>query len=113
MTSPALMKAVVKAIEDASHLCTRKCTPAHSVPTAASAPIRAAMTPSSMNGNWMKKLEAPTSRMISVSLDRLIADSRIVVVIKSTAVSPMIAASPAVIHEARFMTRKNGSRVLR
>ena len=90
-----------------------KYTPAHNAPTAAKAPMSAAMAPSSMKGNWMKNLEAPTRRMIPVSLERLIADKRIVVEISSTAATAMIAARPPVIHEARFMTRKNDSRVLR
>ena len=46
-----------------------------------------------MNGSSMKKFEAPTYRMISVSSLRDMADSRIVVGMSSRAVSTMIAAS--------------------
>ena len=80
---------------------------------AISAPMSAAMTPSRMKGSCMNRFEAPTSRMMLVSLERLIADRRIVVEMRRTAASAMIAARPPVIQVARFMTRKRGSRVER
>ena len=43
----------------------------------------AAIAPSSMNGSWMNRFDAPTRRMIPVSRRRLIADSRMVVVMSS------------------------------
>ena len=61
----------------------------------------------------MKRLEAPTSRMMPVSLERFIADSRMVVVMSRTAARAIMAARPPVTHEARFITRKSGSRVAR
>ena len=95
----------------ASQPSTMVFTPAHSAPTARSAPTSAARAPSSIKGSWIKRFDAPTSLIMPVSLDRLMADRRIVVEISRTAATAMTAARPPVIQEARFMTRNRGSRV--
>ena len=66
-----------------------------------------------MKGSWMKRFEAPTRRMIPVCRERDMADSLMVVEMSSTAATAMMVASPPVIQEARFITRKSGSRVER
>ena len=56
--------------------------------------MSAANTPSRMNGVWMNRFDAPTSRMMPSSRRRAKADSRIVVAISSTAATSMSAAMP-------------------
>ena len=63
-------------------------------PAARTDPISAANTPSRMNGVWMNRFDAPTSRMIPSSRRRENADSRMVVAISSTAATSMSAAMP-------------------
>ncbi len=61
-------------------------------PPASSEPMRAANTPSSTNGVWMNRFDAPTSRMMPSSRRREKAERRIVVAISSAAATSMSAA---------------------
>ncbi len=74
--------------------CTNTWTSTQITVAESTAPIRAAITPSMMNGVWMKRLDAPTSRMIPISRRRENAESRIVVAIRSTAATSISAAMP-------------------
>ena len=66
---------------------------ATSAADASSAPTVAAITLSRMNGSWMKRLEAPTSRMMPVSRRRVNAVSRIVVATSRVEQARVITAS--------------------
>ncbi|MNC68793.1 hypothetical protein D3C75_1194280 [compost metagenome] len=79
--------------------------PAQRPATDSTAPMVAAIAPSSMNGSWMNRFDAPTIRMIPVSRRRLIADSRMVVVMSSTAASSITPARPRDSSVALFSTR--------
>ena len=67
----------------------------------------AATTVSMMNGIWIVKFEAPTSRMMPVSRRRLNAVCRIVVAMSRVAHSTMSTARAIADHETTFMKVKN------
>ena len=67
------------------------------------------MAPSSRNGSWMEKFEAPTSFMIPVSRRRLNAATRIVFTIRITDTRIISSASPPANHCTQLSTLKNFS----
>ena len=71
-----------------------------------------AIAPSRMNGSRMVQFEAPTKRMISVSVRRDAADMRIVVPVSIMATTTITAANAAVAMVARFSTANTGSKNL-
>lgn len=72
-----------------------------------------AIAPSRMNGSRMVQFEAPTKRMISVSVRRDAADMRIVVPVSIMATTTITAANAAVAMVARFSTANTGSKICR
>ena len=67
------------------------------------------MAPSSRNGSWMEKFEAPTSFMMPVSRLRLNAATRIVFTIRITETRIISSARPAANHCTQLSTLKNFS----
>ena len=67
------------------------------------------MAPSSRNGSWMEKLDAPTSFMMPVSRRRLNAATRMVFTMRMTETMIMSRASPQANHWTHLSTLKNFS----
>ena len=77
---------------DCSQPLTPKWTSRPNAPADRVAPMAEAMTPSSRNGIWMKVFDAPTRRMMPVSLRLENAESLMVVAMSSIAHSSMMPA---------------------
>ena len=103
----------VDAMREARYPCTKKWTIPTVAAPASTDPIRAAITPSRMNGVWMKRFDAPTNRMMPSSRRRLKALRRMVVAINSTAATSISDAIPIAVKLAAFNALKIGSRYLR
>jgi hypothetical protein len=83
-------------IESAIRSCTPKYMNAPSAPPASTTPTTAVTTDSRRNGSAMYRVDAPTSRMIAISLRRANAASRIVF---ATSISAATSRKPAIPHE--------------
>ena len=76
-------------------------------------PIPEAMAPSKMKGRRIVQFEAPTYRMISVSVRLDAADMRIVVPVSRMATNTITPARTAVTAVARFRMANTGSKICR
>jgi hypothetical protein len=101
---------LVKGRLDASRSATTNSVSPKIAPTERIAPTVAAKIPSSTNGNWIEKFEAPTSLMIPISRLLENALNRIVVAINRVALSNITPAIPAAASEPMFKKPKIWSR---